>query len=314
MKINYICATKKLNFMIKNNFFKAVAALLLFFMFSCDNTTADPLNQNNPNNTPGGSGSGTTGPTITGPRILHKIVANNMTAEEFVTNGNVLQKAIYKEDSAPNSFLIGNVTYTSGKITKVKFGQEINGAVPANNLGYDFNITYDSSGKINYTTCHATLGTMTTYDSEYTYTYDGSGKMTKIVEKRKNGVDYTHFTNYNITNTGDNITKLVTETGFTSSAGVPDMTGVLTNTYNLTAYDNKINPYTTLPKTFFVMWSLLHPLNFSLLSANNLTTYSVVANGVPTPIVSIGLTYLYDSMNYPTSDQTQVKKYIYKAL
>jgi hypothetical protein len=296
--------------MTKNHFLKGGVMLLLGLMFSCDNTTADPINQNN--NNPGGSGSGSTAPTITGPRILHKIVANNSTTEEFVTTGNVLQKAIYREDSGPNSFMIGNVTYTSGKITKVKFGQEINGAVPANNLGYDFNITYDSNGKINYTTCLATLGTMTTYNSEYNYTYDGSGKMTKIVEKKKSGGVYTHFTNYNITNTGDNITKLVTETGLTSDAGVPDMSSSMATTYSFTAYDNKINPYTTLPKTFFVMWSLVHPLNFQLLSSNNVTSFSIQYLSVP--MVTSGLTYLYDSMNYPTSDQTQIKKYVYKAL
>ncbi|WP_162087614.1 hypothetical protein [Chryseobacterium aquaeductus] len=295
--------------MIKNNFFKGFTMMLLGLMLSCDNTTADPINQNlnNPNN---GGGSGA--PTITGPRILHKIVANNMTAEEFVTSGNILQKAIFKEESAPNSFIIGNVTYTSGKVSRVKFGQEINGAVPANNLGYDFNITYDSNGRISYTTCAATLGAMPTYNSEYTYTYDGSGKMTKIVEKKKNGVDYTHFTNYNLTNTGDNITKVVMESGLTSDSGVPDMSSVMTSTFNFTTYDSKINPYTTLPKTFFVMWSLLHPLNFTLLSNNNLTNYNVQYQS--TPMINVGLTYLYDSMNYPTSDQSVVKKYIYKAL
>lgn len=298
--------------MIKNNFFKVVAALLLFFMFSCDNTTADPINQNNPNNTPGGSGGGTTGPSITGPRILHKIIVNNETNQEFVTTGNILEKAIFKEASGPTSFLVGNVTYTSGKITKVKFGQEVNGA-PANTLNYEFNVTYDSSGKINYTTCNTSLGTMPTFNSEYTYTYDGSGKMTKIVEKKKSGTTYTHFTNYNFTNTGDNITKMVSEAGVTSATGVPDMSSAMTLTYNYTVYDNKINPYTTLPKTFFVMWSLVHPYNFSTLSANNVSSFSIVYPS-PAPVIPGGYTYLYDSMNYPVSDQTQAQKYVYKAL
>ncbi|UFH30839.1 hypothetical protein LNP04_12730 [Chryseobacterium sp. C-71] len=305
--------------MIKNNFFKVVAALLLFFMFSCDNTTADPINQNNPNNTPGGSGGGTTGPTITGPRILHKIIVNNETNQEFVTTGNVLEKAIFKEASGPTSFLVGNVTYTSGKITKVKFGQEVNGA-PANTLNYEFNITYDSSGKINYTTCNTSLGTMPTFNSEYTYTYDGSGKMTKIVEKKKSGTTYTHFTNYNFTNTGDNITKMVTEAGITNAAGTPDLSAVvLTTTYNYTNYDVKINPYITLPRTFFVMWSLVHPINFPSLSANNLKSFNIVfpsppGSGIPAQVIPGDYTYLYDSMNYPTSDQTQAQKYVYKAL
>nr|WP_314493717.1 hypothetical protein [uncultured Chryseobacterium sp.] len=297
--------------MLKTNFLRGGVMVLLCFLFSCDNTTADPINQNN--NNPGGSGNGGSAPMITGPRILHKISVSNVTNQEFVTTGNVLEKAIFKEASGPNSFLIGNVTYTSGKITKVKFGQEVNGAVPANNLTYDFNITYDSNGKINYTTCSTSMGTTPTFNSEYTYTYDSSGKMTKIVEKKKSGTTYTHFINYNLINTGDNITKLTTESGVTSAAGVPDMSSVITVSYNYSAYDSKINPYSTLPKTFFVMWSLLHPLNFSSLSANNITSFSVVYPS-PAPVIPGSYTYLYDSMNYPTSDQTQAQKYIYKAL
>jgi len=296
--------------MIKNYLLKAGVALLLSLMFSCDNTTADPLNQNNPNNNSGGNGS--TGPTITGPRILHKIVNNNVTMQEYVTNGNILQKGIFKEASGPTSFLIGNVTYTAGKVSKVKFAQENNG-VPVNSLTYDFDVTYDSDGKINSTICNASIGTLLTYRNEYTYMYDGSGKMTKIVEKRKSGTTYTHFTNYNLTNAGDNITKLITEAGMTSATGVPDMSTVITSTYNFSAYDNKINPYTTLPRTFFVMWSLVHPINFSSLSANNLTTFSIVYSSTA-PVIPGSYTYLYDSQNYPSSDQTQSQKYIYKAL
>lgn len=290
------------------NLFKGFTVLLLGFMFSCDNTTADPINNtlNGPNN-PGST------PTITGPRILHKVVVNNVTNQEFVTTGNVLDKAIFKETSGPNSFIVGRVTYTSGKITKVKFEQEVNGAVPANSITHEYNVTYDSNGRITYTTCNRMLGGTPNFDSEYTYTYDSAGKMTKIVEKKKSGSTYTHFYNYNLTNTGDNITKMVMEYGMTSSTGVPDMSTVITITHNFDGYDNKINPYTTLPKTFFVMWSLFHPSNFSSLSANNITSFNIV-NPAPAPILPVTYTYLYDTQNYPVSDQTQAQKYIYKAL
>ncbi len=303
--------------MTKNNFLTGVATLLLGFLLSCDNTTADPINNtlNGPNN-PGSSGGST--PTITGPRILHKIVINNVTNQEFVTTGNVLEKAIFKEASGPTSFFVGTATYTSGKITRVKFAQEVNGA-PANTLSYDFNITYDSGGKINYTTGATMMGSIPSFNSEYTYTYDSAGKMTKIVEKKKSGSTYTQFTNYNFTNTGDNITKMVTEAGITNAAGVPDLSAtVLTTTYTYSAYDNKINPYNTLPRTFFVMWSLVHPINFPTLSANNLKNFNIVfpspVPGTAGPVIPGDYTYLYDSMNYPTSDQTQAQKYIYKAL
>jgi len=142
--------------MIKNYFIKAVAILAMGFVFSCDNTTDDPINNNKNNpNSPNGGGSTT---TITGPRILHKITANNIINQEYVTNGAILEKAIFKETSAANSYIIGKVTYTSGKITKVKFDQEVNGSVPANNMSQEYNITYDASGKINFTTCYRTIG------------------------------------------------------------------------------------------------------------------------------------------------------------
>ncbi|MFL9834748.1 hypothetical protein [Chryseobacterium terrae] len=285
----------------------------LGFMFSCDNTTADPINNtlNNPNN-PGSSGGGST-PSITGPRILHKIIVNNVTNQEYVTTGNVLDKALFKEASDPNSFLVATPTYTAGKITRIKFVHELNGTIPANSLSYDYNITYDSAGKINYTTCATMLGTMPSFNSEYTYTYDGSGKMTKIVEKKKSGSTYTHFTNYNLTNTGDNITKLVTENGITSATGVPDMSSIISYTYNFSSYDTKINPYTTLPKALFLTWSLIHPINFSNLSANNLINFSIVYPA-PAPVVPGTFIYIYDAQNYPVSAQSQAQKYFYKAL
>ncbi|KQT15539.1 hypothetical protein ASG31_14865 [Chryseobacterium sp. Leaf404] len=299
--------------MTKNKFITTAAALLLGFLFSCDNTTADPINNslNNPNN-PGGSSGG--GATILGPRILHKVTVNNVTNQEFFTTGNTLDKAVFLESGAPNSFVIGRVTYTSGKVTKVKYEQEVNGSVPANSLSYEYNLTYDANGKINYTTCTTMAGTMPSFNSEYTYTYDGSGKMTKIVEKKKSGTTYTHFSNYTITNAGDNISKVAVETGMTSATGVPDMSTVVASTsYNFDGYDTKINPYTTLPKAFFVTWSLLHPLNFSSLSANNVMSFTVV-NPSPMPSIPGAYTYLYDSQNYPVSDQSQMQKYIYKAL
>lgn len=57
------------------------------------------------------------------------------------------------------------------------------------------------------------LGSVQSFDSEYTYVYDGAGKMTQILEKKKMPGIYTHFTNYIITHTGDNMTKIETVTG-----------------------------------------------------------------------------------------------------
>lgn len=119
----------------------------------------------------------------------------------------------FRDAATANSFLVGKVTYTSGQITKVKYQQEVNGTIPSNAMLYEFDLTYDSNGKINYTTCHRMLGSVQSFDSEYTYVYDGAGKMTQILEKKKMPGIYTHFTNYIITHTGDNMTKIETVTG-----------------------------------------------------------------------------------------------------
>lgn len=300
--------------MTNNNFITGVATLLLGFMFSCDNTSSESINDtlNNPNS-PGNTS------TITGPRILQKIVVNNVTDHEFVTTGNVLEKVIFKEVGDSSFLHVATITYTSGKITRVKFEQEFIGTAPADISMFDYNITYDSDGKINYTTCNMILGIMQNFTSEYTYTYDSSGKMTKIAEKRRKDSNYVEFVNYNFTNTGDNITKIIRESGITNAAGIPDLSAtVSTTTYNYTAYDSKINPYTTLPKTFFVMWGLLKPGTFYLLSANNVMSFNIAfppfAPSSPGQLLTGNYTYLYDSMNYPTSNQTQTQKYVYKAL
>lgn len=295
--------------------------MLLSLLLSCDNTTADPINQNNVNPATGSNGStgstgsnGSNGSTITGPRILHKIMAGSDVNEEYVTTAGVLEKAIIKEASGPNSYLVGYVTYTSGKVSKVKFIHEVNGA-PANTLWYEFNITYDGGGKINSSVCYTGMGTSTAFNQtiEYAYTYDGAGKMTKIVEKRKltNNV-YSHFTNYDFINSGNNITKVSLVQGTTSNSGVPDMSSTMSSSYDF-SYDTKTNPYTTLPKAYFVVHSLIHPFYFGNLSANNVSSFSINYPS-PAPTVPGGYTYMYDSQNYPVSDQTQTTKYIYKAL
>jgi hypothetical protein len=305
--------------MKKNYFLKSIMIMLLSLLLSCDNTTADPINQNNVNPATGSNGStgstgsnGSNGSTITGPRILHKIMAGSDVNEEYVTTAGILQKSITLDASGPNSFLIGDVTYTSGKVSKVKFRQEVNGSVPSNGLTYDYTITYDSSGKVNGTVCLGGIGTAILYTKEFAYTYDSSGKMTNILEKQKSGTTYNAFANYTFINVGDNITKVSVVQGSTSPSGVPDMS----NTQNLSydyAYDNKINPYTTLPRTYFLTMALLHHYNFNMLSGNNVSSFSV-NYPAPAPTIPGGFTYLYDSQNYPTSDQTQTKKYIYKAL
>ncbi|WP_292009372.1 hypothetical protein [Chryseobacterium sp.] len=293
--------------MNKSIFFKVFLGLGFGILFSCDNTTADPLNQNKSNN--GGSGNNG-GTTITGPRILEKIVVNNIIQEEYVTDAGFLEKGSFKDESAPNTYFTGNVTYVNNKISRVKFVSTASGS-----LTYDFNITYDSNGRISGTTAINSLGTVTVGSNDYVYTYDSAGKISKILEKRKmpGTSNYIGFVENALTYSGDNISKVVWTMGTMDSNGIPDMSSGTSTTYNYQSYDSKINPYTTLPKTFFIMWSLIHPANFYTLSANNVGAFNFVFPS-PAPSVTAPKTYLYDSQNYPVSDQTQAIKYVYKAL
>ncbi|AZA53014.1 hypothetical protein [Chryseobacterium sp. G0201] len=293
--------------MSKNFLFKALLGLVFGFLVSCDNTTDDPINQNKTTNTNNNGG----GATITGPRILNKIISGGTTQQEFISTAGVLEKGIFTDASAPNSFFTGTPTYTGTKISKVKF---VGSA--SNSPGYEFNITYDVNGRISGTTSNMLTGSTIIGNSDYFYTYDSAGKITKIIEKKKIGTvtpTYTHFTENTLTYSGDNITKVVSVMGVTDSSGNPQAGSSLATTFNFTNYDAKINPYTTLPKTFFLMYSLIHPANFYNLSSNNVGNMNF-AYPAPTPAISVNLTYQYDTQNYPVSDQTNSINYVYKAL
>lgn len=298
--------------MRKNILFKALLGLSFVFLISCDNTTDDPINQNKtttPNNNSGGGGA-----TITGPRILSKTLGNGATVEEFITSAGVLEKGIFTDASAPNSFFTGTTTYSGNRISKIKFvGTASNGA------GYDFNISYDANGRISGTTSDLLTGTVITGRSDFFYTYDSAGKITKVMEKKKIGFggtipnEYSQFVENTLTYTGDNITKVVSVMGVTDNSGNPQAGSSLATTFNFTNYDSKINPYSTLPKTFFLIYSLIHPANFYTLSANNFGNLNF-AYPAPAPTVSIDMTYQYDTQNYPVSNQNQTGIYVYKAL
>lgn len=293
--------------MSKNFLFRALLGLVFGFLVSCDNTTDDPINQNKTTNTNNNGGT----PTITGPRILHKIISGGATQQEFISTAGILEKGIFTDASTPNSFFTGTPTYTGTKISKVKF---VGSA--SNSPGYEFNITYDVNGRISGTTSNMLTGSTVIGNSDYFYTYDSAGKITKIMEKKKVGTvtpTYTHFTENTLTYSGDNITKVVSVMGVTDSSGNPQAGSSLATTFNFTNYDTKINPYTTLPKTFFLMYSLIHPANFYNLSSNNVGNLNF-AYPAPAPAISINLTYQYDTQNYPVSDQTQSASYVYKAL
>lgn len=287
----------------KNYLLKILAGILFGCMVSCDNTTSDPVESG------GSGGNGTTPPDS---RVLDKITVNNAVQEEYTTTSTgILQKGVVKDDNTAGATLTGAVMYTNNKISNIKFT-----GTAAGSIAYDFNVILDSNGKVYSTACVATAPTVpNSYISDFVYTYDAAGKLTKVVEKRKVGgmTTYTVFTQAVLNYVGENVTQAVWSKGVVDGTGAPNMATATTNIYNFQNYDTRKSPYSTLPKAFCVVWSLIRPQNFYTISPNNPTSMYFMYPS-PTPAVSIPKSYMYDSQNYPTSDQNQTVKYTYKTL
>ncbi|SIQ67508.1 hypothetical protein SAMN05880574_12035 [Chryseobacterium sp. RU37D] len=284
--------------MTKNYFLSAFAALALGFVMSCDSTTDDPPNQNNNNS--GGS-------TITGPRILSKVTNGTKDIEEYVTNiGGKLSEA-YIRDAGSTNIITASVTYTGDKISQIKYQDNVNPHVIDN----VYTITYTNEKLSEISMNQMVMST--TNHSDFTVFYDANGQLYRIVEKKKMGgsTSYTHYVEYKFTFSASNVVNM-DQTSMLMSGGNPDPTTSTKMTYAYANFDSKINPYTTLPKEYFMITGTLFPINFYMLSTNNVGQITLHSPG--SPAVPIPKGYLYDSQNYPVSDQSQAIKYIYKPL
>ncbi|UPQ74888.1 MULTISPECIES: hypothetical protein [Chryseobacterium] len=283
--------------MIKKYFISSLALLALSFSVSCDNTTEDPPNQNNNN-------SG--GTTITGPRILSKITNGNIDQEEYITNAGVLSQALIR-DAGSNNTITATVTYSGDKISKIKYLDNVNPHV----INHLYTLSY-TGGKLSEITMDQTLVSSANH-SDFTVYYDANGQLYRIVEKKKMGgsATYTHYVENKFTFAAGNVAKL-DYTTMLMNGGNPDPSTSTTMSYAYDNYDNKINPYTTLPKEYFMVTGTLFPINFNALSSNNTGKITLISSGAPQ--TSVPKSYLYDAQNYPVSDPGQIVKYVYKPL
>ncbi|MEA1849595.1 hypothetical protein U9K52_11785 [Chryseobacterium sp. MHB01] len=283
--------------MIKKYFISSLALLALSFSVSCDNTTEDPPNQNNSN-------SG--GTTITGPRILSKITNGNIDQEEYITNAGVLSQALIR-DAGSNNTITATVTYSGDKISKIKYLDNVNPHV----INHLYTLSY-TGGKLSEITMDQTLVSSANH-SDFTVYYDANGQLYRIVEKKKMGgsATYTHYVENKFTFAAGNVAKL-DYTTMLMNGGNPDPSTSTTMSYAYDNYDNKINPYTTLPKEYFIVTGTLFPINFNALSSNNTGKNTLISSGAPQ--TSVPKSYLYDAQNYPVSDPGQIVKYVYKPL
>ncbi|UZT96640.1 hypothetical protein ODZ84_15600 [Chryseobacterium fluminis] len=284
--------------MKKNYFFKAFVAVLLGLLVSCDNTTDDPINQNNTGN----NGE----PTITGPRVLNKVMSGTATSEEYITASGAISQVILKDMVTANS-TTATVTYTGDKVSRIKYIDNQNPHVIDN----EYNITY-TGGRMTAVTLQQNLGSAVNL-SDFTVSYDPAGTLYRIEEKKKmNGsATYTHYAEYKFTFSASNVVRME-HTAMLMKNNNPDPTTASKTNYAYDNYDNKINPYTTLSREYFIVTGILFPVNFNMISSNN--AGKITVQNPAGAVVSYPKTYLYDSQNYPVSDQGQSTKYIYKAL
>lgn len=288
----------------KNYLLKIFAGVLIGFMVSCNNSGSDDFEPSSGNG--GNNGNGTPPPA----RVLEKITFNNTVQEEYVVSAGKLVTGMFKDGNTTTSYT-GTVTYGGDKISKIKFVGNQPGSI-----SYDFSISEDSKGNMYNATCTAVASTAAnSYISDYTFTYDATGKLTKILEKKKYGgmYAYTNFVLIDFTYIGNNIFKGDCTRGILTATGDPDMTTAKKTMYSFQNYDSKISPFSTLPKSFFMAWSLVRPETFYRISPNNPTSV-YVAPPAPALPTSTPLDYIYDTQNYPVSNQDQKLKYTYRIL
>ncbi|MCJ7934299.1 MAG: hypothetical protein MUW56_11835 [Chryseobacterium sp.] len=286
--------------MVKNYFLKMFAGVTLIGLLASCNTTSDPT-ESIPNPDDG------TPPK----RILEKVSMNSVSQEEYVTTAGTLEQSLFKDDKS-NAYYIGTLTYNTSKIlTKVNFTSQTAGAV-----SYQFDLTPDSSGRIYNASCKATGTTSgTSYLSDYAFSYDVAGRLTKILEKRKAGgiSAYNMFIENVISYAGENISQVVSSKGILDTNGAPDMTTAVKTSYSFQNYDAQRSPYSTLPKSFFIIRSLVNPANFYKVSQNNPTSM-YIQSPPPTPAVNTAQSYSYDNQGYPMVEKNQQITYSYKNL
>ncbi|MDP9958447.1 hypothetical protein [Chryseobacterium lathyri] len=288
----------------KNYLFKIIAGVFFGLMVSCDNSSSD---QFEPSANNGGNNGNPTPPA----RVLEKITLNGTIQEEYTVNGTAFQKGMLRDGNTSN-YYTGTVTYINNKIGKIKFLGSLAGS-----MTYDFSVSEDSKGNVYSATCTGTAATaIDSFVSDYIFTYDATGKkLVKILEKRKvaGNTAYSLFTESTFTYMGDNIFKAECAKGTLTSTGAPNMATAKMTVYSYQNYDSKVNPFSTLSKTFFTAWSLVRPENFYRISPNNPTSVYVMPPS-PAPAINTPMTYLYDAYNYPVSDKDQLLKYTYRTL
>ncbi|QOW10901.1 hypothetical protein Q73A0000_11295 [Kaistella flava (ex Peng et al. 2021)] len=233
-------------------------------------------------------GGGTTGVV----KHLKSVTSKDDSGETVTFNYTYLLGKLVNVKASDNSVSY-NLTYDNNNINKIAIVQN-DGSITTTN----FTITYNN-GKFVEAKGVGTEDTGNSFKNTITANYTNN-KITKILSKMV-GVDsadpnvlYDMFTlQSDVTYTGSNISTWKFSTIFPATPPITIPPIVISTTFS--DYDNKINPFNTLPEAYNIVSSLYGFDNSAVtgFSANNYRKIAV--NGQ-----SVTYTYTYDADGYPT--------------
>lgn len=287
---------------------------LVIIFFSC--VPPDPAavygpNWNNPN---------TSGNPNTGPRILHKIQANNLLFSEYTSTAGVLNKVDHYayNGTVQAEHNIVTINYSNNKISYFEISGTQTGN-PTNSI-YKIYPTYDGTGKIVSYVDEKYLGNSLSTKMLGTVSYNSNNQPITIIEKNYSLSDpFNPNSNYTWTGgqteslieySGENVIK-VTYHQKTFDSVDNTLLGTQTMLNEYPQHDTKISPFSTLPRDYRLLFGTLHPSLFYQLSYNN--PLKLKFTFPMAPVIESTVSYQYDAQNYAISE-TGGNEFIYKAI
>ncbi|KFC23552.1 hypothetical protein [Epilithonimonas lactis] len=285
---------------MKNLFYYLSLIFGLLMLSSCDpnqDANGDLLvgMDYNPNTNPGGG-------TVTPTKLLKKVTIDDegdIMTYNYTYNSDKKLTAVTTSD---NSIKI-DVTYlASGNIAKIVRTENFAGDISTEEIVPVY--TSNQITKLNVT--HTETGGSIKSIANLTYAANG---WPSIVNEDVFGEDNTSVVaNFvsNLSYSGNNVSRWNFKSKLNVGLPVPvfDFLQELELTVNLSAYDNKINPYNLLPKDYLI--SMIHAeadaSSITGFAKNNAATINVIFNLGGTDMEDTQTaTYVYDNDGYPTT-------------
>lgn len=256
---------------------------------------------------------GNVSPGIVGPRILEKVDSAGVVQMEIDSDMFGVVQQIQGSANVANS---GNLAFyydANDDLSQITINE-------GNSLHYDYDYSYDSTGKIISATENLYLNNSVQGEMHSVYTYSGD-KVTKIFKKRgakdpnnPNGpVIFLLYYDIQITYSGENVVLISEKTGGIDPTNGTYEPALQTVDYEFSDFDDKLNPYKTLPTQVITGMGAISHVYLSYFSKNNAKRTRIKFNGLPiyqSPLYTAS----YDPQNYLIGLQPGNYTYTYKAI